>query len=269
MLQKLYSYLYSDGNKPDIDYMINLLKKNNGIIIMVSDAIKQQDDAMLMQILEKKGCVGSKEATDAITQYVIGTNNKKLAASYLSLLRKNSQWDAVLDYGIATTDLPTIKLAYQNIPEKDEAFKTLTKLLSTSSNNFIKQYVISLATNETRANYLIDICIKEGYSDVINRLTTKYGSQFEEKTLEHIMDYAISKSDLSLIKLSYQNIKDKDGAFNKIVTMLNSSSGNTVKQYLLQLAINEDRARTLIDVCIKNDCPDAILKLADVIHTIK
>ena len=194
VLQKIYNYLFSEDKEPDIDFMINILKKNKGINIMVSDAIKRQDDAMLMHIIKNNGCDGAQDATSAIAKYIIGKKDKKLLASCLSLLRKNNQWNAVLDMGVAMNDLTMIKQSYQNIDDKDDAFDRIVPILSTSNNNAIKQYLFSIATNEGRARKLIETCLKNDHPDIILKLTKKYSSQFSESFLDEIMDYAISKN---------------------------------------------------------------------------
>ena len=261
VLQKIYNYLYTEGKKNDIDFMVNLLKKNGGIDIMVSDAIKRHDNPVLIQILEKNGCEYDLESMDKIVKYIVGQNDKQLTSSCLSLLSENNQWDAMLYFGIETGNLLTIKSAYQKNNDKDKAFETLATLLRSTSNTAIKQYIFTLATNKERAEKLIGICLKENNTDAINKLTQTFGSQFDESLLNEVLDYAITKSDMALIKKVYQNIDDKDAAFKKIVKVINSSTDNTFKQYLLSIATNEERAEELINVCLKNDHPDIILKL--------
>lgn len=194
ILQKIYEYLSSDGKELDVDFMINLLKRNKSIIIMVSDVIKRQDDAMLIYIMKKNGCDDAQDAISAISKYIIGKNDKKLMGSCLSLLRKNSQWNAILDMGVAMNDLAMIKQGYKNCEDKDDAFDRILSILNTSDNNSINQYLLSIATNEDKAKKLIEICVKNDHPDIILKLTKKYSSQFDESFLDEIMEYAISKN---------------------------------------------------------------------------
>ena len=87
---------------------MDLLFKNNGIEIMVDDAISNQDDALLMQIIAK--CNDKNlDVSKKIIKYFTIKKDRKQIASLSAILRKNMQWDALMELAVTTNDVVLMK----------------------------------------------------------------------------------------------------------------------------------------------------------------
>ena len=201
IMEQIYRYFYSEGNKADEDYLIELLKKHEGINIMVEDAIQREDDNLLRKIISKKGYQHSPDAVKAIAVYAKNKNYRKMLNNLLMSLRADKQWDSLLEIGIATSDLALVKQSYQNSKDKDSAFDKLSSPQIAGVSPSVMQYLITLANNEDRAKTLIELCIKNDNADAIITLTKKFSSKFSESFLDDIMKYAISKNGAAFTNL--------------------------------------------------------------------
>ncbi len=193
MLRKIYDYIYKGGRNEDKNSMMDLLFKNNGIEIMADDAISSQDDALLMQIIAKcsdKNLGVSKK----IIKYFADKKDKKQIASLNAILRKNMQWDALMELAVVTNDVALMKQIYQKAENKDELFKSMVQHAIDNKSASEMQSILPLVTNSTYAETIIEKCIDADIPNVIVSLTKKYGTQFNESFLDDIMKYAISKN---------------------------------------------------------------------------
>lgn len=193
MLRKIYEYIYKGGRNEDKNSMMDLLFKNNGIEIMTDDAISSQDDALLMQIIAKcsdKNLGVSKK----IIKYFADKKDKKQIASLNAILRKNMQWDALMELAVATNDVTLMKQIYQKAENKDELFKSMVQHAIDNKSASEMQSLLPLVTNSSYAETVIKKCIDADIPNVIVSLTKKYGTQFSESFLDDIMKYAISKN---------------------------------------------------------------------------
>lgn len=193
MLRKIYDYIYKGGRNEDKNSMMDLLFKNNGIEIMADDAISSQDDALLMQIIAKcsdKNLGVSKK----IIKYFADKKDKKQRASLNAILRKNMQWDALMELAVVTNDVALMKQIYQKAENKDELFKSMVQHAIDNKSASEMQSILPLVTNSTYAETIIEKCIDADIPNVIVSLTKKYGTQFNESFLDDIMKYAISKN---------------------------------------------------------------------------
>lgn len=193
VLRRIYEYIYKEGRNPDSNSMMDLLFKNNGISMMADDAISIQDDAMLMQIIAK--CSDKNlDVSKKIIKYFSAKKDKKQIANLSNLLRKNMQWESLMELAIATNDVALMKLAYQKAENKDELFSSIVRHAAGSKSVSEMQSILPLVTNSSYAETLIKECIKADIPNVIVTLTKKYGTQFSESFLDDVMKYAISKN---------------------------------------------------------------------------
>ncbi len=193
VLRRIYEYIYKEGRNPDSNSMMDLLFKNNGIEIMADDAISSQDDALLMQIIAKcsdKNLGVSKK----IIKFFADKKDKKQIASLNAILRKNMQWDALMELAVVTNDVALMKQIYQKAENKDELFKSMVQHAIDNKSASEMQSILPLVTNSTYAETIIEKCIDADIPNVIVSLTKKYGTQFNESFLDDIMKYAISKN---------------------------------------------------------------------------
>ena len=193
ILRKIYEYIYKEGRNEDKNSMMDLLFKNNGIEIMADDAISSQDDALLMQIIGK--CSDKNlDISKKIIKYFADKKDKKQIASLNAILRKNMQWDALMELAMATNDVALMKQIYQKAENKDELFKSMVQHAIENKSAKEMQSLLPLVTNSTYAETIIEKCIDADIPNVIVSLTKKYGTQFSESFLDDIMKYAISKN---------------------------------------------------------------------------
>lgn len=193
VLRKIYNYIYKEGRNEDKTSMIDFLFKNNGIEIMVDDAISNQDDALLMQIIAK--CSDKNlDVSKKIIKYFAVKKDRKQIASLNAILRKNMQWDALMELAVTTNDATLMKQCYQKAENKDELFASLVRHATESKSVSEMQSILPLVTNSTYAETLIKECIKADIPNVVTTLTKKYSTQFSESFLDDIMEYAISKN---------------------------------------------------------------------------
>lgn len=193
VLRKIYNYIYKEGRKEDKTSMIDFLFKNNGIEIMVDDAISNQDDALLMQIIAK--CSDKNlDVSKKIIKYFAVKKDRKQIASLNAILRKNMQWEALMELAVATNDVALMKQAYQKAENKDELFGSIVRHAVENKSVSEMQSILPLVTNSSYAETLIKESIKADIPNVVTTLTKKYGTQFSESFLDDIMKYAISKN---------------------------------------------------------------------------
>lgn len=193
MLRKIYEYIYKEGRTEDKNSMMDLLFKNNGIEIMADDAISCQDDALLMQIISKCSDKNLDVSKKIITYFAV-KKDKKQIASLNAILRKNMQWDALMELAMATNDVALMKQIYQKSENKDELFKSMVQHAIENKSASEMQSLLPLVTNSTYAETIIEKCIDADIPNVIVSLTKKYGTQFSDSFLDKIMKYAISKN---------------------------------------------------------------------------
>lgn len=193
VLRRIYEYIYKEGHNPDPNSMMELLFKHNGIELMVDDAISTQNDAMLMQIIAK--CSDKNlDASKMIIKYFSTKKDKKQIANLSNILRKNMQWESLMELAVATNDVALMKQAYQKAENKDELFSSLVQHAAESKSVSEMQSILPLVTNSSYAETLIKACIGADIPNVVTTLTKKYSSQFSESFLDDIMEYAISKN---------------------------------------------------------------------------
>lgn len=193
VLRRIYEYIYKEGRNPDSNSMMELLFKNNGISIMADDAISSQNDALLMQIIAK--CSDKDlDASKKIIRYFSTKKDKKQIENLTNILRKNMQWESLVELAIATNNVPLMKQAYQKAENKDELFGSIVRHAAESKSVSEMQNILPLATNSSYAKTLIEESIKADIPNVVTTLTKKFGTQFSESFLDDIMKYAISKN---------------------------------------------------------------------------
>lgn len=193
VLQKIYNYIYKEGRNEDKTSMMDLLFKNNGIEIMADDAISNQDDALLMQIIAK--CNDKNlDVSKKIIRYFTVKKDRKQIASLSAILRKNMQWDALMELAVTTNDVALMKQCYQKAENKDELFKSMVQHAIENKSASEMQGLLPLVTNSSYAQDVIEKSMDADFPNVVTTLTKKYGTQFSESFLDDIMKYAISKN---------------------------------------------------------------------------
>ena len=193
VLQKIYNYIYKEGRNEDKTSMMDLLFKNNGIEIMADDAISNQDDALLMQIIAK--CNDKNlDVSKKIIRYFTVKKDRKQIASLSAILRKNMQWDALMELAVTTNDVALMKQCYQKAENKDELFKSMVQHAKENKSASEMQGLLPLVTNSSYAQDVIEKSMDADFPNVVTTLTKKYGTQFSESFLDDIMKYAISKN---------------------------------------------------------------------------
>ncbi len=193
VLRRIYEYLYKEGRNPDPNSMMDLLLKNNGVEMMADDAISSQNDALLMQIIAK--CNDKDlDVSKKIIKYFSAKKDKKQIANLSNLLRKNMQWESLMELAVATNDVALMKQIYQKSENKDELFKSMVQHAIENKSASEMQSLLPLVTNSTYAQTIIEKCIDADIPNVIVSLTKKYGTQFSDSFLDKIMKYAISKN---------------------------------------------------------------------------
>lgn len=193
VLRRIYEYIYKEGRNPDPNSMMDLLFKNNGVEMMADDAISSQNDALLMQIIAK--CSDKDlDVSKKIIKYFSAKKDKKQIANLSNLLRKNMQWESLMELAVATSDVALMKQAYQKAENKDELFGSIVRHAAESKSVSEMQSILPLVTNSSYAETLIKECIEADIPNVVVTLTKKYSTQFSESFLDDIMEYAISKN---------------------------------------------------------------------------
>lgn len=193
-LKKIYNFSCVDGKESDLVDMIALLQKNDGVDILVEDAIKQGNDALLRKLISKNVCANSPLSYKAIAAYAKENNYPKMLKSVIVSLKNNKAWDTLMDLGIEYNDIALIKQSYHNTAEKDNAFEKLSALKSSEIRSSIFKFLLTICTNEDRAAKLIQYAMTNDEPDIVVTLTKKFGSKFENSLLDDVMNYAISKN---------------------------------------------------------------------------
>lgn len=193
MMRKIYDYLYSSGRITNTDYIIDLLSKNDGIGIMVEDAINRQDDAIIMKILER--CSNLKEdLLKNIAYYYTEKKDKKQLLSFIKYLRAKQQWSILMEVAIATNDVALMKEVYQKVDDKTVIFEKMAQHAVDNKSSKEMRNLIPLVTNSLTARVLIEKSIEADIPDAVPSLTKKYGTMYSGAFLNQIMDYAVSKN---------------------------------------------------------------------------
>ena len=193
ILRRIYDYLYSSGLVTDENYIIDLLLNNDGLKIMVEDAINRQADALLFKILEKCGTM-KQDALKDIANYFVAKNDKKQIWNLNKILRKNQQWSALMEVALATNDAALMKEIFKKTENKDDVFNAMVQHAADNKSSNEMRALQSLATNSSYAQTLIEKCMAVDIPDVVPSLSKKFGTQFDEDFLDKIMNYAISKN---------------------------------------------------------------------------
>ena len=193
LLRKIYEYLYKEGRNTDSNFIMNLLFRNEGIDLLVEDAIGSQDDELLIKILGKCGR-SSLSSTKKIIEYFVKKNNKKQIANIKTMLSNNMQWEALTEFALATNDLVLMKQGYQKSEHQDELFNSMVQHAVKSKSVKEMQSLLPLVTTSSQAELLIKECMKSDIPDAVTILTKKYGSQFSHSFMDDIMQYALSKN---------------------------------------------------------------------------
>ena len=193
VLRRIFEYLYSSGRVTDENYIIDLLLNNGGINIMVEDAISRQSDVLLLKILERCGTM-KEDALKNIANYFTAKKDKKQIWNLTKILRKNQQWSALMEVALATNDVALMKEIFNKTENKDEIYNAMVQHAADNKSSKEMKTLQSLATNSSYAKTLIEKCMETDIPDVIPSLTKKYGTQFNERFLDKIMNYAISKN---------------------------------------------------------------------------
>ena len=192
VLRRIYEYI-KEGRNTDTNSMMELLFKNNGIDMMADDAIKSQNDELLMEIIAK--CSNKDiEVSKKIINYFSTKKNKKQIANLNNILRENMQWELLMELAVATNDVALMKQAYQKAENKDELFGLLVRHAAENKSVSEMQSILPFVTNSSYAKTLIEECIKADIPNVVTTLTKKYSTQFSSSFLDDIMNYAISKN---------------------------------------------------------------------------
>ena len=194
VISNIYTYFYQDGNKADADYLIPLLHKNGCLDMIVEDAIKNNDDKLIRNILSKTGCQDSPEAAKKIALYASSKRYRKLLGSLLTELRSNKQWETILDVGVVLGDMSLVRQGYKNTENKDGAFEKLVSQNNAGNNRAIMQFLQSIVTDGDKAQQIIELCIKNDNGEAVASLTKKFGTKLDRSFMEEVMDYAISKN---------------------------------------------------------------------------
>lgn len=229
VLRKIYKYIYKEGRNQDKKSVMDLLFKNDGIIIMVDDAISTQDEELLMQIISKCNSRNI-DASKKIIKYFTVKKDKKQIARLNAILRKNMQWEALMELGLLTNDVALMKQAYQKAENKSELFGILVKHAADNKSVAEMQSILPLVTNADYAETVVKKCIEIDMPNIVTTLTKKYGSQFGESFLDDILEYAITKQGLVL-------------------------------QSILPVVTNSSTAETVIRKCMKADVPKVVTTL--------
>lgn len=193
VLRRIYEYLYSSGRVTDENYIIDMLLKNDGIKIMVEDAISRQSDVLLLKILEKCGTM-KQDALKDIANYFTAKKDKKQIWTLTKILQKNQQWSALMEVALATNDVALMKDIFKKTENKDDIFNAMVQHAADNKSSKEMNTLQSLATNSSYAKTLIEKCMEADIPDVVPSLSKKYGTQFNEDFLDKIMNYAISKN---------------------------------------------------------------------------
>ena len=172
---------------------MNLLFRNEGIDLLVEDAIGSQDDELLIQILGKCGR-SSLNSTKKIVEYFVKKNNKKQIANIKTMLSNNMQWETLTEFALATNNLVLMKQSYQKSEHQDELFTSMVQHAVKSKSVSEMQCLLPLVTTSSQAELLIEECMKSDIPDAVTILTKKYGSQFSNSFMDDVMQYALSKN---------------------------------------------------------------------------
>lgn len=150
--------------------------------------------------------------------------------------------------------------------------------------------LIALLHKNDCIQILIEDAIEKNDDKLLMNIITKTGLRNSSEAAQLVADYAVKKknrkmmntvlstlrtnnqwdvllavgiatSDLTLVKQGYQNTDKKDDAFDMLMSQKQVVTNRPLMQYILTLATNEKRAKTLIDFCLKNDNAEAVISL--------
>lgn len=224
--KRLYFLLQEDANEVSDD------TRDARCNTIIDLAIKQKNTALVEQTINQYSGIIDRPVMKKIYNYFYTEDHKADKDYILALLQKNECVDIMVADAVEHKNDVLLK----EIIDKN-ALKNATEAALK-----IAEYA-KVVNNRKLSNSLLS--------------NLRTNSQWDS-----VLEIGLLNGDFSLVKQGYQNSGNKDAAFSKLVSNQNAWSNRSIMQFLLTLVTNEDQAKSLIEICIKDDNADAVVNLS-------
>lgn len=224
--KRLYFLLQEDANE------VSNSTRDARCNTIIDLAIKQKNTALVEQTINQYSGIIDRPVMKKIYNYFYTEDHKADKDYLLALLQKNECVDIMVADAVEHKNDVLLKEIIDKNALKNASEAALK----------IAEYA-KVVNNRKLSNSLLS--------------NLRTNSQWDS-----VLEIGLLNGDISLVKQGYQNSGNKDAAFSKLVSNQDAWSNRSIMQFLLTLVTNEDQAKSLIEICIKDDNADAVVNLS-------